>query len=766
MENNSINDKFFNNNPFNEKIQTSENFINRPSVAVGLPVLPKVADVTFSNLSGNEVDQDPISLLQSIIDSPEIDPKRKGIPMSSFSDDPRYSKGTRPGDNWEEAYAQNQTLTEKAIYGVTKGLNLAGTTVAGGFANVLVGLPAWAMTGDITKIWNNPINQGLQEWNEKVDRELLPNFYTQQEQDAEWWSTDNWFTGNFLFDKLIKNSGYAVGAMVGGNIANALLLRAGAGIGAAATNLASRITTTGEMSQAFKLSSGLLRNTARAFSRGKNIEAYEASVGKLSSIADLAKREQQLAQLTKTAYSNFGDNGRRTLVALYSSAGEASMEAIMGGNQMKDNLIQKYIDENGIEPTGQALEDINNTVREFGKVSFFGNMALLGLTEYVQLPYLAGSSWKNSRNAIKNTTNDVISKGGKLVEDLPTTRFGKLYKGAKNYGQYVFDPKEAGQEIGQFALEVGTSNYFEKANETTAAEDWMDAVLNIPGIASYGFFGRDEKGEGVGALVSKEGIEGGILGGITGGLMQAPMKFAETKARKTNTQRLIEESNNAPLLKEVVIDRINTANRGTVLQQQQQVAALQNDILESKDLKTDLAFNYAMHKVKYGRTDLVLDELADIKQQVMTGKEGFPELQGEGIGNTNDTKEEFLARITELETFVKDLDNTYDQLNTIYGAETIKDASTGELRRRFSDAAIERLAYATTKMKDYDARIPQLKSKLASKGIVLDQALSDVVNNPKSTSIEEKLLEVDEFNSTMYTDADKNELKQTILDVT
>jgi hypothetical protein len=768
MENNSVNDKFFNNSPFNEKNQSTENFINRPSVAVGLPVLPKVPDVQFSNLSSNNGNQDPISLLQSIIDSPEIGPSRKGIPMSSFSDDPRYSKGTRPGDNWEEAYAQNQTLTEKAINGVTKGLNLAATTVAGGFANVLVGLPAWALTGDITKIWNNPVNQGLQEWNEKVDREILPNFYTQQEQDAEWWSTDNWVTGNFLFDKLIKNSGYAVGAMVGGNIANALLMRAGAGIGAAATNLASKITTTGEMSQAFKLSSGLLKNTARAFSRGKNIEAYEASVGKLSSIADLAKREQQLAQLTKTTskYANFGDNGRRTLVALYSSAGEASMEAIMGGNQMKDNLIQKYIDENGIEPTGQALEDINNTVREFGKVSFFGNMALLGLTEYVQLPYLAGSSWKNTRNAIKNTTNDVIAKGGKLVEDLPTTRFGKLYKGAKNYGKYVFDPKEAGQEIGQFALEVGTSNYFEKANETTAAEDWMDAVLNIPGIAKYGFFGRDEKGEGVGALVSKEGIEGGILGGITGGLMQAPMKFAETKARKTNTQRLIEESNNAPLVRDVVIDRINTANRGTVLQQQQQVAALQNDILESKDLKTDLAFNYAMHKVKYGRTDLVLDELADMKQQVMTGKEGFPELQGEGIGNTNDTKEEFLARITELETFVKDLDSTYEQLNTIYGAETIKDASTGELRRRFSDAAIERLAYATTKMKDYDARIPQLKSKLASKGIVVDQALSDVVNNPESTSIDEKLLEVDAFDSTMYTDADKNELKQTMLDVT
>jgi hypothetical protein len=460
----------------------------------------------------------------------------------------------------------------------------------------------------------------------------------------------------------------------------------------------------------------LLKSTSRAFSQGKNIEAFEILSSELSSIADATKKANQLSELTKSAsvYTNFGNTGRRGLVALYSSAGEASMEAIVGGNQMKDKLIEDFINKNGYEPTGQELENINQTVREFGKTSFFGNMALLAITEYVQLPYLAGSSWKNTRNAIRSTTDDVVRQGGKLVEDLPTTRFGKLYKGAKTYGQYVFDPKEAGQEIGQFALEVGTSNYFEKANQTDAAETWIDAFLNTTTIAGYGLFGRNEKGEGVGAFNSKEGIEGGILGGITGGLMQAPMKFAETKARKTNTQKLIEESKNAPLVRDVVIDRINTVNRGVVLQEQQQTSAIQNDILESKDLKTDIAFNYAMHKVKYGRTDLVLDELSEIKKQVMTGKEGFSELQGEGIGNTNDSREEFVARITELETFVKDLDNTYTELNTLYGAETIKDPSTGQLTRRFSDSAIERLAYATTKIKDYDARIPQLKFSVAS----------------------------------------------------
>jgi len=752
------------------KNTSTENWINRAGIAKGLPTTPIVPT---PNLGGDK------SSSMSIIDRMNLALKTgarpdqiESIPVTSFSNDPRYSTGTRPGDNWEEAYAQNQSRWSKAVNGTTKGLGLMGTTIAGSIGSVVYGLPSALINGDITKIWNNELNQGLQELNRKVDSEILPNFYTQQEQDAEWWNTDNWWTANFLFDKLIKNSGYAVGAMVGGNIANSLLLQAGSAIGRGAAAL----NTTNQANQAFKLFSPLLRNTSRAFSQGKNKEVYDVSVGKLSSIADVTKRKNQIDQLLNTSskFANFGETGRRSLVALYSSIGESSMEAIMGGNQLKESLIQKYIEENGAVPEGQALKNIDETVRSFGKNSFFGNLALLGVTEYVQLPYLAGSSWRNSRNAILNSTDDVVRTGSKLSEvAAPTTKFGKLYKGAKKYGGYVYDPKEMGQEIGQYALEIGTSNYFEKANQTEEAENVLEGMLNFfseaPSIlketATYGLFGRDEEGEGVGALVSKEGIEGGILGGITGGLMQAGRKYKESKQRKTNTQELIKASENAPILKEVLIDRIRTVNRGIVLQEQQQAAALQNDILESKDLKTDLAFNYAMHKVKFGRTDLVLDDIKEMKEQIMKNPEGFADLQGEGMGNVNDNTEEFLARLNEIESFVKNLDNTYTSLNTLYGAETLTN-SEGKLVRKFSDAAIERMAYATTKIKDYDVRIPELKASIAPSGILLDQALSDLVQNPESTSIDEKLLEVDALDPLLFTDANKTELKKNILDVT
>jgi hypothetical protein len=754
--------------PKNIKNPDGENWINRKGVALGLPKTPVVAPL---NLSGNNKKLDPMEDWKNIVRYGKTPDVIEAIPLSSFSHDKRYSRGTRPGDNWEEQYAQNQAWYSQAVNGTVKGLNLAATTIAGGIGNILVGLPSALISGDVTKIWNNEANQALQAWNEKMDQEILPNFYTQQEQDAEWWSKDNWLTWNFVFDKGVKNAGFAVGAMVGGNIANRLLMSLGTGIGRVASVAANRA----QMSQSFKLFSPLLRNTSRAFSQGKNKEAYEILTNKLSSIADVSKSSNQLAQLTKTSsqFANFGETARRTMVAAYSSGGEASMEAIMGGNEMKENLVQKYIEENGAEPTGKALELIDETVRRFGKNAFFGNMALLGITEYVQLPYLHGSSWKNTRNAIRNSTDDVIRTGSKLSEAVPKTKFGKLYQGVKKYGTYVFDPKEMGQEMGQYALQVGSTNYFEKANQTEAAENVFDGMLNFfmeaPSVlkeaATYGLIGRDEDGEGVGALVSKEGMESGLLGGITGGLMQARGKYSAGKQRKSNTKKLIEESNLAPTLKEVMQDRLRTVNRATILQEEQQEAAVQNDILESKDLKTDLAFNYAMHKVKYGRTDLVLDELNETRKQVLSGENGFSELQSEGIGNINDTREQFLQRLNEIETFVKDLDQSYEQLNTLYGADTLTDAD-GKLVKRFSDDAIERLAYATTKIKDYDVRIPELKSKIVSKGIIVDQALSDVVNDPESSSIEEKLLEVEGLDATLYTDADKNELKQEILDVT
>ena len=534
----------------------------------------------------------------------------------------------------QKAYAQSGW--DKAANGILKGLNLAGTTVAGSFG-MLVGAAKAPFSGRLADIWDNPIMRSLDEWNNEVDQVYLPNYYTDVEKNASW-----------LFDKLIKNSGFAVGAMVSGNIANAGLIRAGAALGRAAAAGA----TAAEASQAFKLFTPLLRNTSRAFSAGKNIEAAAILEKEISSIADISARSSKLAEIAKQTnkFAGIGDTGRRTLIAAYSSAGESSFEALQTANQYRDGLIEEYKSKHGgLDPSGEDLDNINEMAEKVGKTSFFGNLALLSVTEYVQLPKLLGSNYSSSRQAANNLlgrTDDVLMKEGKYVAaPTSTTKFGKLYDKVTGVGKYVFDPKEAAQEIGQYALQVGTINYFNKAYQTNAADEWVDGFL-------YGLVGRGEDGEGVGAFVSKEGMESALMGGLTGGLMQAKGTFQETRATKNNTQQFLSQINSAPSFQKAFQDRMQAVNRGVILQQQQQDAIIQGDKLEAKDLDADMMHNYLAPRIKYGRFDMVMDDIAELRAQAMSDK-GFPALKEEGIANINDTPNTFLERLSLFEATAK-----------------------------------------------------------------------------------------------------------------
>lgn len=753
-----------------------ENLINREAVARDLPKFIPSAPLTSTPLDyhkrgSSEVNNKPITSdpFEDFANNANLNGssgKSEAAPLSVYSNSARYYKGTRPGDNWEEQYAQNQTWYEKGFNGITKGLNLAATTVVGGFG-MLYGIGSAIKNGDITKVFDNDVTQGLQTWNEKVDREFLPNFYTEKETNANWYDSDNWMTANFLFDKVIKNSGYAVGAMLSGNIATKAAQSIGTLIGAEAAAVA----TTAELSTSFKAFAPLLRATARGFAQGKNIEiATELEKG-IMNISDLSKRAKALSSINAGAaqYGEFGNKGIRTITALYSSAGEASMEAMMGGNQLKERLISEYSQKNGYEPQGDDLDNIMKRVKGFGIASFVGNMALLGATEYLQLPYLAGSSWKNSRTAARGAIGDVVSTAGVLAEKQIASKAGRVLNNIKTYGAYVFDPKEGGQELGQFALEVGASKYYEKANQTEAAQSWVEGVLkNTSGVISsslgYGTFGIDEKtGKGVGALNSKEGIEGGLIGALTGGVMQAHGLYQEKNESQKNTAALIKESNNAPTFREVIMDRQNVVNRGILLQEGLRDSAVSGDLLDSKDLKTDSLFNYAMHKIRYGKTDLILDDIQEMKRSSQTD-ESFSELIDEGIANKNDDRVIFTNRLTEIETFVTDLDKKYEQLNSIYASQTVVDPTTNKTLRRYSDDSIERLAYTSTKLNDYTTRLLDLKNQLGSQNISVDALVAQVATGEKIENLDSQIKTLVD-SSSAQTDTDKNDLKIKIEDV-
>jgi len=712
----------------------------------GTPTYKRAAGASSDNLSVANREYNPLNDTSLNY----VTPKKSGYDASSIT--MAEAAGDRSGrfktvmygyDN-EEAAAQRQSILDKGANGILKGVNLTATTIAGGFG-MLYGVARAPFSGRLADIWDNSVMRGLDEWNKEVDDKILPNYYTKAERDSAWYSPDNWFTANFLFDKLIKNAGFAVGAMVSGNIANAGLLRAGAALG----RVASAGAVAAESSQAFKIFSPLLRNTARAFSAGKNVEAAEILRKELSSIADVTATSSKLAQIEKSvgAFSQFSNSARRTAIAAYSSAGEASFEALQTGNQFRDSLIQEYVDKYGEQPTGAVLEEINKKADQVGKTSFFGNLALLGATEYAQLPYLLGSSYRNTRQAagaFAGRVDDVLAK-------TPDTKLGKIAERATSVGRYVFDPKEAGQEVGQFALQVGTQNYFSKAMKSDDADVWVDGFI-------YGFVGKDEEGKGEGALVSKEGMESFLLGGLTGGPLQAARLAQEKRVKTENTQRFLDQISKAPSFKEAFQDKMSSVNRGVVLQQQHEAAILTGNELEARDLRTDMMHNYLAPRIKYGRFDMVMEDVSELRQ-MSSSETGLAELKSQGIANINDTVDSFQSRLNNFERVAKNTNEIYNGLYIRYSGEKLEDGSP-----KYSPYVLDKMAYASSKIADYDLRIPMLNNILIEKGIIVGNLLDDVLKGkrPSRQATAEILNNINDLSTTSDV---KDGLKTALQDV-
>jgi len=665
------------------------------------------------------------------------------------------------GANNEDAWGAQQSWLDKGVNGVLKGTNLAATTVVGGFATV-GGAISSIFTGRLADIWDNPVMQEIDKWNEKVDQEYLPNYYTDQEKNAEWYSPDNWWTANFLFDKVIKNSGFAVGAIISGNIASKALSATGTVIGEAAAARAAAL----EASQTFKAYAPLMRNTARAFSSGKNAEAAALLEGEISSIADVAAKTSRMGEiaLETNQFAKINDVGRRIGIAAYSQAGEAAFEGVQTSNQFRQQLIDQYKMNNfGVAPSAEELKIIDQQTEKVGKTSFLANMALLSVTEYIQLPKLLGSSYaaeKQAANSLLGRADNVVLKDGKYVaEEVAKTKFGKLYNTVKGVGKYAFDPKEMGQEIGQYAIQVGTQNYYNKAYQGKEANVLVDGVL-------YGMFGRDGSGEGVGALVSKEGIEGGIIGGLTGAAMQAKGNYMMSKATKSNTADFLELLNGAPTYKEAFQYKLDAANRGVVLQEQQQAAIEAGDKLEAKDLNADMMHNYLAPRIKYGRMDMVMDDIQDMRKQSMS-PDGMASLKQLGLANMNDTAESFSNKLAYFEQTAKYTEELFKSTNLRYSGEILKDDegnpilnSKGQPQRKYSDQVIDKMIYAASKVADYDVRIPEVSMLPVSKGVDVQSVLNAELTDPQSEVIAEALIGIE-----LSSNINKADIKQNVIDV-
>ncbi len=667
----------------------------------------------------------------------------------------RYPYQRIGGDN-EDLYGRGQGWLSKAFNGITKGLITAGTTFLNGTAGSIYGLEQVVTGHGLHSFFDNDVSNTLNEWTQASEN-LLPNYYTQKERDAKWWEPSNLLTANFVWDKLVKNLGFSIGAIYSGAV----------------------------MAKGL----GLMRGLIPGLNINKAAQVAEQLEQELSAVPPVNRFNytQNLIRKASDGFNkvaSFSQNptAERAIVSAFGAATEGGLEALQGMNDFRNQKINEYVQKYGISPIGADLDKINDAAQSLGDARFGLNMALLTATNYIQLPKILGSAYKDSK-AIANTAAGELASGGALFgtggirktaagvfeRALPTKGIGKRLYQAKNLAGLLFSLSEAFEESAQYAIQKGVEDYYNKAYQGKGAE-FLDS------------FGSGWQA----AFRDKEGLESLLLGGLSGGLQQSGVVGTYTKENgKTgfgflkggeigrrgatgyggeigrNTEAFINRVNNNPL--KLTSDKWTqemaaSAARGVSLMHEQDALIRQGDVLELKDSEFDSVHNYLAPRIKYGRYDLVKEDIASYRKIAMS-PDGLQKLKDQGFAAPSDTQQTFNDRLINFEKSADNINSLYQSLSLRYGGNP-----------KYNETTIDKMVYAASKVADYDARIPQLTQNLHREGVDMGKAINDINNGSTSTEATREALtiinnmQVDSQRNTVTSDR-KDEMKGELRDI-
>jgi len=644
---------------------------------------------------------------------------RPSIPISSFYTGNRHISAF-PLTDVEEMSAQQQSTFDKWGNALTKMVGTAGTTFISGTGGLIYGVGASVRDGRFASLYDNEVTRNMDEFSKYLEDEL-PNYYTHQEKNADWYSPNNLFTANFWADKVLKNLGFSAGALAGG-VAWGTLFR---GI-------------------------GLTNQLVKA---GRTLELIEAteqvmtSVPKAQQFGALQSTLNSLAQTyLKTPTAAILKSSDRVLASVMGTFGEASLEALHNLNDFRGKLIEEYKAKYGVAPEGQDLAEINDYADKAGNFTWGANTLLLSATNYIMLPKILGSSRKADKALLNEITQDAT---GKFIS--PAKGFLAKTRGA---GALLFSPTEAFEEGSQFAIQTGTREYFDRAYKNKEdVSEFFSNVSNVLGTISD---------EGIATTLStKEGMENILIGGISGGLQQARGTVIQqgitgtTGQRQKNTDLAVSALNKSSLGVSLQ-DGAKYVARGINSQKLRQEAIADNDVLSEKDYELDFTMSYILPRVKYGKIDGIFEELERYENQAVTDQ-GFLELKNEGIIAPLETKEQFANRLNTIKNIAKDADTLYSQINDKYSNYVDKNGD-----KIFTDDIVDRMVYAAAKISDYDVRIPLTQQSLVLAGIDVQSILQGIIENdsPAKKPLKKAQQDIDKLNS-----IDEDQLKEDLRDV-
>jgi len=663
----------------------------------------------------------------------------------------------------EEDYAYGQSALDKAGNGLAKLAGTTASTIVNNSVGLLYGATSALVNQKFSSLYDNEFFKRMDTVSQEMENRF-PHYYTEAERKDPL-ALKSIFTGNFFWDKIVKNLGYSAGAAVTAYGATAAL---------EALQLSKGLVAAGRGLQA-------LEATEAGLAEGRGMAGIIQALKNPRSVA--SKLGQGLESLGTIEAGAQASTATRLLSSYLGVSGEAGMESYHNAKSLRENLIDVFRKEHGgQDPTGQDLQDIQDAAENVGNWSFGLNVALLTGTEYVQLPKIFGSTYSGEKKIL----NNIMFKDNLWKSALPEKGFGKFLYKAGNVGSLFFNTAEAFEEGAQFAIQEGTQNFFNKKYRNGEQTSFWNS---LGGLLAPG--GQGVLGYGAGqAVTSEEGLENILLGGLSGALMTSgvvgtrrtedgttvPTMFQTGKIGERGFTgyggekgRFTEEATKA-LNSAKFTDLVDSVNRGMSINEDREKTLRQGDILQSKDLETDYMLNYLLPRIKYGGETIFNTEVEAIAQKAAT-EAGFMELKDSGIANENDTQQSFVARLNNIQNMSKKVTENYDKFRTKYTglAKTKEDGTPeldadGNLQRKYDDSTVDKMVYTASKIFDYNNRIPGLSSKLSTSNVDVTTILAEInfTGKPAVESVKEALQTINDLNEI---DATKTDLKTSLQDV-
>jgi len=690
--------------------RSGENFVNRRATTPGLPTTPIMPRAQPYNVDSRQAFTAKDMWNQRLA-SGNYD-RVAPIALKDIYKGDRYDS-TIPGTDYEEMHAQQQGSGEKWMNATTKMVGTAATTFVSGTLGLVWGAGDALINQRLASVVDNEVTRKMDDISMGMN-DTLPNYYTQKETNAEWWSPDNVMTANFWSDKVLKNLGFSLGALAGG-VAWGNLFRS--------IGMTNKLVRWGKGND---LATMVEKRMATAPAAGK-FPAFQSALNESWSLAKLP-----LAAVAK--------NSDRILISIMATSGEATIEGLQAMHQLEGTLLRDFQFKYGRMPSKEEEDIMHKTVETAGLYVYGMNGLILTATNYIQLGKILGSS----RMADKALINNVRKNANEVWEAaFPKTLPGKVLGFTKHMGRLMFAPVEAVEEGLQHAATTGVEDFFARgyANKTDAQELLVEVDNTMQNVYSNAYFHGLNK-----TFTTKEGGESMLIGALSGGLQQMGIvgRYNDPKTGKSkwgfgksgnigeygwtgrggerarNTEQAVEELNTRKI-DDVIKDGVNFMGVGIGSQALRQKAIENDDLVAEKDAEEDYALSYLMPRIKYGKFESVIEELTNYKTVAMNPA-GFSELQTTGIANQKETAEKFTERIDNLIESANQTKKAYSLLNDRYENARGEDGSI-----LYTSEVIDKMVYTAAKVKNYDKRINELRNELLSTGVDLT-LMNEIIN--------------------------------------